>query len=230
MDFLKRAVEVLFANGRGLLILEGLRNTALITIGAITIGIIIGTILAIFKVLPKKNIVNKALSFFADAYLAVFRGTPIIVQLALFYFVVFSGIGINPLYIAIIGFGFNSGAYVAEIMRAGILSVDRGQFEGGSALGLRYGKTMTKIILPQAIKNIVPSLGNEVIVLVKETSIASIVTVTDFFVACQYITSSSYDFKIPYIFAAIVYFVIVAMLTAMLRLIERRLRKSDTRN
>ena len=228
-DFFTRAYEILFSGTRGGALLEGYLNTLLITAGAIVIGIIGGTILAVFKVMPQNNRLAKILAKFADAYIALFRGTPVLVQLAVFYFIIFAGIGMDPLLIAIIGFGFNSSAYVAEIMRAGISSVDVGQFEAGRAVGLGYATTMFKVIIPQAIKNIIPSLGNELIVLVKETSVASVITITDFFNACRYITSKSYNFQIPYLFAAVVYLVTVYVLAFLIKLIERRLKKSERR-
>lgn len=206
--------------------------TIAITVMALTIGIVIGTILAIFMVLPKTNWFNRALHGFARLYLAVIRGTPTLVQLMIIYFVIFADViffssELSPYFVAAIGFGINSGAYVAEIMRAGIGSVDKGQFEAGRAVGLSYGKTMWHIILPQSAKNILPPLGNEAIVLVKETSVALIIGVSEFFTAIKGIVNTTYNVITPYIFAAVVYFVTVYAITIALKLLERRMSKSE---
>ena len=150
-------------------VLEGLGNTALIAIFGLLIGMVIGCLLATCKILPKSSPMIKTLSGFSDVYVAIFRGTPMVVQLLLIHFVLFPLIGVQipTILEAILAFGFNSGAYVSEIMRGGILSVDIGQTEAGRALGLNYRQTMMRIILPQAIKNVVPTLGNEFIALLK---------------------------------------------------------------
>ena len=209
--------------------------TLAITAMALVIGIVIGTILAIFMVLPKTNFLNKTLNGFAQAYLAVIRGTPSLVQLMIIYFVIFADVVIfsdelSPYFIAAIGFGINSGAYVAEIMRAGINSVDKGQMEAGRALGLSYGSTMKSVILPQSARTILPPLGNEAIVLVKETSVALIIGVSEFFTTIKSIVTTSYNVVTPYLFAAVVYFLTVYVMTILLKLLERRLSKSDRRN
>ena len=209
--------------------------TLAITAVALLIGIIIGTMLAIFMVLPKTNPFNKTLNAIAKGYLAVIRGTPTLVQLMIIYFVIFSDVvffnrEISPYVVAAIGFGINSGAYVAEIMRAGIMSVDRGQMEAGRAVGLSYGSTMLHVVLPQSARNILPPLGNEAIMLVKETSVALIIGVSEFFTAIKGIVNSSYNVVTPYLFAAIVYFVTVLIMSGVLKLLERRLSKSDRRN
>ncbi len=206
--------------------------TICITVFALLIGIVIGTVLAVFMVIPQKNVFSKFLNAFAKAYLAVIRGTPVLVQLMIIYFVIFADViffnrQVSPYIIAIIGFGFNSGAYVAEIMRGGINAVDKGQFEAGRALGMSYGATMWKIILPQSAKNIIPPLGNEAIALVKETSVALIIGVSEFFTAIKGIVNSTYNVITPYLFAAAVYFVTVYIMAFLLKLIERRLAKSD---
>lgn len=208
--------------------------TLAITFMALILGIIIGTVLAICLVLPQKNFFNKALNRFAATYLAVIRGTPVLVQLMIICFVIFANVVfvnrmISPYIVATIGFGINSGAYVAEIMRAGILSVDKGQMEAGRSLGLSYGQTMRTIILPQSVKNILPPLGNEAIALVKETSVALIIGVSEFFTVVKGIVNSSYNVVTPYFFAAVVYFLTVMVMTQVLRLIEKRSRKSDAR-
>ena len=209
--------------------------TLAITAMALLIGIVIGTILAVFMVLPKTNLLNKSLNGFANVYLAVIRGTPSLVQLMIIYFVIFADViffnrELSPYFVAAIGFGINSGAYVAEIMRAGINSEDKGQMEAGRALGLSYGATMKSVILPQSARNILPPLGNEAIVLVKETSVALIIGVSEFFTTIKGIVNTTYNVVTPYFFAAAVYFVTVWIMTILLKLLERRLSKSDRRN
>jgi His/Glu/Gln/Arg/opine family amino acid ABC transporter permease subunit len=223
----REVFDILFTRGRIALMAEGLLHTFAITFSALAIGIVIGTILAIFKVLPQKSLFSKIAARFADVYIALIRGTPILVQLMIFYYIVFYGVQINSLLVAILGFGINSGAYVAEIMRSGILAVDIGQTEAGRSLGLSYKQNMTFIVLPQAVKNILPALGNEAIMLIKETSVASVITVTEFFNTIKLIGKASYNVTIPYLFAAAVYLVIVLLMTWSLGKFERHLRKGD---
>lgn len=212
-------------------VLEGLGNTALIAIVGLLIGMVIGCLLATCKILPKNSFLVKVLSVFSDFYVAIFRGTPMVVQLLLIHFVLFPVMGIQMPTIleAILAFGFNSGAYVSEIMRGGILSVDIGQTEAGRALGLNYGQTMVRIVLPQAIKNVVPTLGNEFIALLKETSVVSFITVVDLTKAFQNIANSTYEYIIPYVVLALVYLVLVLAVTGVIKLVERRLRAGDRR-
>ena len=212
-------------------VLEGLSNTALIAVFGLLIGMLIGCILATCQIIPKTNPLIKILSAITEVYIAIFRGTPMVVQLLLIHYVIFPAIGfdIPVLTEAILAFGLNSGAYVSEIMRGGILSVDIGQTEAGRALGLNYSKTMLKIILPQAIKNVVPTLGNEFITLLKETSVVSFITVVDLTRAFQNIANSTYEFIVPYIVLALTYLVIVLIVTGIIKLVERRLRASDRR-
>lgn len=224
-----KIIDILFRDGRFGLFVEGYVNTIIITVGAIAIGIILGVLLSICKVLPRKAWWQKILNKIADVYITVIRGTPILVQLAILYFGILRSIDIPVLIVAVFGFGINSGAYVAEIMRGGIMSVAKGQMEAGRSLGLSYGQTMVKIILPQAVKNILPALGNEAIVLVKETSVASIITVTEFFNAAKLVTSATYNFFIPYLFAAAVYLVTVMLMTFGLSKLEKRLRRGDVK-
>ena len=212
-------------------VLEGLGNTALIAIFGLLIGMVIGCLLATCKILPKTSISVKILSGFSDVYVAIFRGTPMVVQLLLIHFVLFPimGIHIPTILEAVLAFGLNSGAYVSEIMRGGILSVDIGQTEAGRALGLNYGQTMIRIVLPQAIKNVVPTLGNEFIALLKETSVVSFITVVDLTKSFQNIANSTYEYIIPYIVLALIYLVLVLAVTGIIKLIERRLRAGDRR-
>ena len=165
-------------------------------------------------------------------YVAFFRGTPMVVQLLLFYYVLFPLLGINitGVQISMIVFGLNSGAYISEIMRGGILSVDGGQMEAGRAVGLSFFTTMQKIVIPQAVKNILPSLGNEFIALIKETSIVSFVGAADLYVAFNLIGTNSYEFMVPYLVMALIYIVLVLIISAGIKLMERGLGKSDRRN
>lgn len=212
-------------------VLIGLKNTALIAVFGLLIGMLLGCLLATCKILPKENRLIKFLSGVVDVYIAIFRGTPMVVQLLLIHFVIFPAFGFDiPAVVeAILAFGLNSAAYVSEIIRGGILSVDIGQTEAGRALGLNYGKTMIKIVLPQAIKNVVPTLGNEFIALLKETSVVSFIAVVDITKAFQNIANSTYEYMVPYITLALVYLVLVLAVTGIIKLIERRLRASDKR-
>jgi len=223
--------EQVFVHGGYSKILEGLTNTALIAVFGLLIGMVIGCLLATSKIIPQNSAPIKLLSGFTDVYVAIFRGTPMVVQLLLIHFVIFPIMGIHiPVLIeSIIAFGLNSGAYVSEIMRGGILSVDIGQTEAGRALGLNYRQTMLRIVFPQAIKNVVPTLGNEFITLLKETSVVSFITVVDVTKAFQNIANSTYEFIVPYIVLALVYLVIVLAVTGIIKLIERRMRASDRR-
>ena len=213
-------------------VLQGLKNTLLIAIIGLVIGIIIGTIIAAVRVVPKKKTFPRVLNSICDVYVGFFRGTPIVVQLLLTHYVFLPLIGFNlpALTVSIIVFGLNSGAYVSEIMRSGIQSVDPGQMEAGRALGLNFITTMTKIVVPQAVKNILPTLGNEFIVLVKETSVVSFVGTADIYMAFQYIGTDNYEYMIPYLVMAIIYIVLVMAITLLVRILERRLGKSDRRS
>ena len=209
--------------------LTGLLNTFIIAVVGLIIGIIIGSIVAVIKLAGQRNKVAKILSFIGDAYVLIFRGTPIIVMLLLFHFGVFRGISIPSPWEATIVFGLNSGAYVAEIMRGGIQSIDVGQLEAGRTLGLSYTTTMIRVVIPQAIKNVIPTLGNELIALIKDTSVAGYVATLNLNQAFEFIAAGTYDYFTAYIFLAIVYVVVVIILTVTIKLIERRLRKSEKR-
>ena len=213
-------------------VLEGLENTLLIAIIGLIIGIVIGTLIAAVRVIPKKKTLPKVLNGICDVYVGFFRGTPIVVQLLLTHYVFLPLIGLNlrALVVSIIVFGLNSGAYVSEIMRSGIQSVDPGQMEAGRALGLNFPTTMMKIVVPQAVKNILPTLGNEFIVLVKETSVVSFVGTADLYMAFQYIGTDNYEYMVPYLVMAIIYIVLVMAITFLVKILERRLGKSDRRN
>ena len=226
-------LEQFIDNGAYVSVLEGLKNTMIIAVTGLIIGIVIGTVIAAVRVFPKYKVLPRVLDKFCSFYVALFRGTPIVVQLLVFYYVVLPLMGINrvdSIIVAIIVFGMNSGAYISEIMRGGILSVDPGQMEGGRSVGLSYGTTMMKIVIPQAVKNILPTLGNEFIALVKETSVVSFVGATDLYKAFRSIGSRTYEYMVPYITMALIYIVVVMLITLLIKIMERSLRKSDRRN
>lgn len=236
MDFSRKIsmfLEQFIDNGAYVSVLEGLKNTMIIAVTGLIIGIVIGTVIAAVRVFPKYKVLPRVLDKFCSFYVALFRGTPIVVQLLVFYYVVLPLIGINrvdSIIVAIIVFGMNSGAYISEIMRGGILSVDPGQMEGGRSVGLSYGTTMIKIVIPQAVKNILPTLGNEFIALVKETSVVSFVGATDLYKAFRSIGSRTYEYMVPYITMALIYIVVVMLITLLIKIMERSLRKSDRRH
>lgn len=222
-------VKAFITNEGYLEVLSGLGNTAKIAFFGFIIGIVIGSLIAIIKHAGTQNKVVKGVSKIGDVYVAFFRGTPIIVQLLLVYYVFLPLIGWSwdKVVVAIVTFGLNSGAYVSEIMRSGIQSVDKGQMEAGRSLGLSYTKTMLKIVLPQTIKNVLPTLGNELIALVKDTSVVSFIAVIDLTNAFQLIGSGTYEYVVPYLMLALTYLVIVLLLTVLIKLIERRFKRSD---
>lgn len=212
------------AEQRYLWLLEGLGNTLIISALAIIIGVIIGLVLAYMK-LSKIRVFG----WIADVYLDIIRGTPSFIQLLIIYFVIFSSLGINKIIVGAIAFGINSGAYVAEIIRAGILSVDHGQTEAGYSLGLNPLQTMVYIVIPQAVKNILPTLANEFIVLIKETAVVGYIAVRDITKAATTIQSKTYDAAFPLIAAAVIYYIIIKILSTAFRMMEKSLRKSDYR-
>lgn len=231
-DFGKKVDQFLdvFLNKGGMdSVLQGLQNTLIIAVSGLIIGVIIGIIIAMVRVLPKTNVIVKFFNGVCSLYVALFRGTPMVVQLLVFYYVLLPimGLRLSSVMVSAVVFGLNSGAYVSEIIRAGILSVDNGQMEGGRAIGLSYGATMRLIVIPQAVKNVLPTIGNEFISLIKETSVVSFVGATDLYVAFNYIGSNSYEFMVPYLVMAIIYIVLVLIISLLVRLMERSLRKSD---
>ena len=221
--------KYLFDYGNYETVLIGLRNTLVIAVCGLLIGIVIGSFVAALKVAGTRNRVVKMISYIGDAYTGLFRGTPIIVQVIIFHFIIFRGSGINTLLEAVIVFGLNSGAYVSEIMRGGILSVDIGQTEAGRTLGLSFTVTMVRIVIPQAIKNVIPTLGNELIALTKDTSVAGYVATMDLNAAFTAIAGATYDYLVPYLFLALVYLILVILITLLIRVVERRMRKSERR-
>lgn len=208
------------------LIFKGLGATLLITVGAFLIGQVLGVVTATIKVARNNsNVFLKILNALASVYVTVIRGTPVVVQLLLMYFVILGASPfLNPLIVAIAVFGINSGAYVAETMRGGILSVDKGQMEAGRSLGLSFPKTMVKVVVPQATKNSLPALFNELIALLKETSVAGYITVVDLTRAFEKISNNETSAIVPYIMLAVIYLAIVGILTLIIRQIEKRLQ------
>ena len=211
---------------RYLAYLNGLKITLLISFFAILLGIAIGVLVAVVKVTAMNSGVRWRVAL-CNVYINIIRGTPLMVQLLIIYNLIFTSRNTNELVVGAVCFGINSGAYVAEIIRAGIESIDRGQMEAGRSLGLNYLQTMRMIILPQAIRNILPALGNEFIVLIKETSVAGVIAVTDLTKAAQYIGSRTWDILPPLVIAACCYLVLVMGLTKLLNMFERRLGKGD---
>ena len=213
-------------------VLDGLKNTVLIAVLGLIIGIVIGTLIATVRVIPKYKLLPRILNGLCTFYVGLFRGTPIVVQLLVFYYVLLPLIGVRMtgLNVAIMVFGLNSGAYISEIMRSGIQSVDGGQMEAGRAVGLSFSTTMMKIVIPQAVKNILPTLGNEFIALIKETSVVSFVAVADLYMAFKMIGTNTYEFMVPYLIMAIIYIILVMIITLGIRLMERGLARSDRRN
>ena len=226
---IEKFLEILIERGGYKEVLIGLQNTIIIAVVGLLIGIVIGTLIATVRVLPKYKTLPKLLDGFCSFYVGLFRGTPMVVQLLVFYYVMLPlmGIRMSSVVVAITVFGLNSGAYISEIMRAGILSVDPGQMEGARSVGLSYASAMTKIVIPQAIKNILPTLGNEFIALIKETSVVSFVGAKDLYLAFQSIGSGTYEYMVPYLAMAIIYIVIVCLITLGIRIMERSLRKGD---
>ena len=207
--------------------LTGLQNTAEIAVFGFLIGLALGCLLSTIQIIPGKNIFVTVLKRIIDVYVAIFRGTPMVVQLLLFHFAIFATVKISPVVEASLIFGLNSSAYMTEIIRGGINSVDKGQLEAGRSVGLSFATTMIRVVIPQAIKNVVPTLGNELISLLKETSVLSFIALMDLTKAFRNIAESTYEFFVPYIGLAIVYLVMVIILTVIIKLVERRLRKSE---
>lgn len=208
-------------------IADGLATTLQVTFFAVIIGIALGFLIAIVRSTYDKTGKLKVLNAVCKLYLTVIRGTPVVVQLLIIYFVIFGSVDISKVLVAVMAFGFNSGAYVAEIFRSGIMSIDGGQFEAGRSLGFNYVQTMRYIIMPQAFKNVLPALGNEFIVLLKETSVAGYIALQDLTKGGDIIRSRTYDAFMPLIMVALIYLVMVLIFTKLVNMLERRLRSSD---
>lgn len=219
--------KAIFAKERYKFILTGIKNTLAISLISVIIGVVIGIVIAIVNSYNKETKKAKILDKICKFYVSIIRGTPVLLQLMIIYYVAFKDVrNLNLILVASLAFGINSGAYVSEIIRAGIESIDKGQMEAGRSLGLGYFQTLKLVILPQAIKNILPAIGNEFITLVKETSVAGYIGVMDLTKASDIIASRTYDYFCPLIIAALIYWCIVLILTKILKIFERRLNKN----
>ena len=208
---------------------EGLKTTLIITFFACLMGIVLGFLVGMIRSTYEKTHKLKVLNAICKVYLTVIRGTPVVVQLLIIYFVVFGSVRVDKVIVAILAFGVNSGAYVAEIFRSGIMSIDNGQFEAGRSLGFNYAQTIWYIILPQAFKNVLPALCNEFIALLKETSVSGFIALQDLTRGADIIRSRTYNVVLPLFTVALVYWMIVTFLTYMVGKLETRLRKNEKR-
>lgn len=208
---------------------DGLLATVEIAVFGLAIGILIGILIAVVVVMPKYKLLPRILDGICKVYVAIFRGTPMVVQLLIGHYLLLPLLGVKASGVieAVIIFGLNSGAYVSEIMRSGIQSVDAGQLEAGRAVGLSFWTAMGRIVIPQSIKNILPTLGNEFISLIKETSVVSFIAVADLTKALKLIGDATYHYFVPYIMLALIYLVLVLLITWGIRVMERRLKRSD---
>jgi len=227
--WLDKLYETFIVGDRYMTLIEGFEKTIIITLGALVLGVIIGTIVAMIKVFAHNNSrskIFKILDILCNIYLTVIRGTPVVVQLLISFFIIFISAK-DGTWVAMLTFGINSGAYVAETIRSGIMAIDVGQMEAGRSLGFSNLQTMWLIILPQAFKNILPAIGNEMIALLKETSVAGYVAVIDLTKAGNQIKNTTYDQINPILLVALVYLAMVMLLTWLIGLLERRLRKNE---
>ena len=212
---------------RWVYIVDGLETTLLVTFFAVLIGIVLGFLVAAVRSTYDKTGKLKILNILCQIYLTVIRGTPVVVQLLIIYFVIFGSVNIEKVPVAIMAFGLNSGAYVAEIFRSGIMSIDAGQFEAGRSLGFNYFQTMRYIIMPQAFKVVLPTLCNEFISLLKETSVSGYIAIQDLTKGGDIIRSRTYSAFMPLIAVALVYLTIVLIFTKLIQILERRLRQNE---
>lgn len=216
--------SVIFEN-RYEMILDGLENTIILSFGALLIGITIGFLISIIRYTNNHTGKFKVLNFIGKTYVTIIRGTPSVLQLMIMYYVIFKTSSINSIIIGMLAFGINSGAYCSEILRSGFDSVDDGQLEAGLALGLTFSQTLKSIIIPQAIRISLPSLGNEFVTLVKETAIAGYIGIMDLTKASDIIASRTYDYFFPLILIAIIYLIITGLLSKLMKALERKLDK-----
>ena len=223
--WLEKLNETFIVSGGYRYIIEGFRNTIIITLGALIIGVVIGSLIAIIKYFAEESRRLKPLAFLCDLYTTVIRGIPITVLLLIFYLILL--VTAADLVVAILAFGINSGAYMAELIRSGINAVDKGQMEAGRSLGMSRAQTMRKVIFPQAIRYILPAIGNELIALLKETSVAGYVTIVDLTRAGNLIRNNTHDALNPLLLVALIYLTLVIVLTCLLSVLERKLAKND---
>lgn len=230
-DFKARFIANFITDERWRYFTEGLGTTYIVSFFAVIVGVVIGVLIAVVRSsadkLERPPLVVKILNAVCKLYLTVIRGTPAMIQLLIMYYIVFGSVDVSKRLVAILTFGINSGAYVAEIFRSGIMSVDQGQFEAGRSLGLTYVQTMWHIVIPQALKNVLPALGNEFITLLKETSICGYIALTDVTHGANTVHSQTYDPYMPLFAAALIYLVSVSFLSALMERLERRLRVNE---
>ena len=227
MSFSERFYFNFIEKDRWLYMFDGLKVTITVALFAVLLGIAIGFIVAIIRSTHDKTGKWKVANFISNVYLTIIRGTPVLLQLLIIYFIIFGSVNVSKTIVAILAFGINSGAYVAEIIRSGIMSIDPGQMEAGRSLGFSYTQTMRYIIMPQAIKNTLPALANEFIVLLKETSVAGYIALQDLTKGADIIRSQTYDPFFPLIGAAVIYLAMVMILTHFVKKLERRLRVGE---
>ncbi len=220
-NWIDKLYETFIETGYYSLMLEGLRNTIIITLGALLIGVIIGTVIAVIKYMAEDNAVLKVLSRISDVYVTVIRGVPVVVLLLIFYFIILSRA--DGIAVGILTFGINSGAYMSELIRSGINAVSPGQMEAGRSLGMSRMQAMKRIVLPQALRYILPAIGNELIALLKETAVAGYVAVVDLTRAGNLVRNNTYDAVNPLVIVALTYLVMVVALSYLLKKFERRL-------
>ncbi|MBQ7314460.1 MAG: amino acid ABC transporter permease [Clostridia bacterium] len=225
MSWFERLRETFIVDGNYKLLFEGLGNTLLITLAALAIGVVIGAAIAVLKYYAEGNPKLRLVNWICDTYTTVIRGIPVTVLLLIFYFVIIVSDN-DGIVTAIIAFGINSGAYMAELIRSGINAVDRGQMEAARSLGMSKWQAMRTIIFPQAVKNILPAIGNECIALLKETSVAGYVTVVDLTRAANLIRTNTGDAINPLVLLALIYLALVILMTKLLSILEKRLQKS----
>ena len=230
-DFKARFIANFITDERWRYFTEGLGTTYIVSFFAVIVGVVIGVLIAVVRSsadkLERPPLVVKILNAVCKLYLTVIRGTPAMIQLLIMYYIVFGSVDVSKRLVAVLTFGINSGAYVAEIFRSGIMSVDQGQFEAGRSLGLTYVQTMWHIVIPQALKNVLPALGNEFITLLKETSICGYIALTDVTHGANTVRSQTYDPYMPLFAAALIYLVSVSFLSALMERLERRLRVNE---
>ena len=226
-NFADKFYKTFIVDDRWKYLTNGLKNTIVITLFAVMLGIVLGFLIAIVRSTHDKTGKLKFLNVLAKIYLTVIRGTPVVVQLLIIYFVIFASVSVDKIFAAVLAFGLNSAAYVAEIVRSGIMAVDIGQFEAGRSLGLNYRQTMTTIILPQAVKNILPALCNEFISLLKETSISGYIGLMDLTKGGDIIRSVTYEAFMPLIAVAVIYLLMVVGLSKAVGVLERKLRNNE---
>ena len=227
MTLKDRFILNFIAEDRYMYLVNGLKVTMIVAFFAALLGIVIGFLLAIIRATHDKEGKLNILNMIAHLYITVIRGTPVVVQLLIIYFVIFGSVNVSKVLVAVLAFGMNSGAYVAEIFRSGIMSIDQGQFEAGRSIGMNYVQTMRYIIIPQAFKNVLPALGNEFIVLMKETSVSGYIALQDLTKGGDIIRSRTYDAFMPLIAIALIYLFFVLIFSKLVSMLERRLRNSD---